>query len=322
MTILRSLPLMILALFVAAPAAVAAEDYPNRPIRLIIPFAAGGSNDVVGRVFAQALSERLGKQLVVDNRSGAGGVIGTEAAANSPPDGYTLLVISLAHAVNPWLYKLKYDPIKAFTPIGIMASGTNVLAVNPTLPVRSVKELVALAKAKPGELNYASAGVGSFQHLGAELFKLTAKVDIVHVPFRGGGPAMFDVLAGNTKIMFSSLVQTTPYIRSGQFLALGTGGAKRSPVLPDVPTIAEAGVPGYQATNWWGILAPAGTPQVIVDKVHAALNAVQDSSDTQKRLESEGADVVRMSPEEFGAFMVSEMSKWGGVVKEGGIRAE
>jgi tripartite-type tricarboxylate transporter receptor subunit TctC len=322
MNLLRSLLTAAFALVLAAPAARAADDYPNRPIRFIIPFPPGGSNDVVGRVFAQALSDRLGKQLVVENRSGAGGVVGTESASNATPDGYTLLVISLAHAVNPWLYKLKYDPIKAFVPVGIMASGTNVLAINPTLPVRSVKELVALAKEKPGELNYASAGIGSFQHLGGELFKLAAKVNIVHVPFRGGGPALLDVIAGNTKVMFSSLVQTTPYIRSGQLLALGTGGVKRSPVLPDVPTIAEAGVPGYVATNWWGILAPAGTPKDIVDKVHAALIAAQDSPETQKRLESEGAEVVHMSSEEFGAFMVTEMAKWGQVVKEGGIKAE
>jgi tripartite-type tricarboxylate transporter receptor subunit TctC len=273
-------------------------------------------------VFATRLSEKLGRQVVVDNRSGAGGVVGTEAAANAPPDGYTLLVISLAHAVNPWLYKLSYDPIKAFTPIGVMASGTNVLVVHPDLPVHSVKDLLAVAKEKPGELQYASAGIGSFQHLGGELFKLTAKVNILHVPFRGGGPAMIDVVGGHTKVMFSSLVQTTPFIRSGKLRALATGGAKRSPVLPDLPTIAEAGVPGYEATNWWGIIAPANTPKEVVDKVHAALAAVQDSPDAQKQLEGEGAEVVRMTSAEFGAFMVTEMAKWGQVVKEGGIKAE
>jgi tripartite-type tricarboxylate transporter receptor subunit TctC len=318
----RCLSLVLLALIAAAPAARAADAWPSRPIHLVIPFPPGGSNDVVGRVFAAALGDRLGETLVVENRAGAGGVVGTELVSNATPDGYTLLVISLAHAVNPWLYKLKYDPIKAFAPIGIMASGTNVLVVNPTLPVHSVRELVALAKAKPGELNYASAGIGSFQHLGGELFKLDAGVDIVHVPFRGGGPALLDVLAGNTKIMFSSLVQTTPYIRSGQLRALGTGGEARSPVLPDVPTIAEAGVPNYQATNWWGIIAPAGTPQAIIDKVHAALAAVQDAPGTQKHLASEGAVVVRMSSAEFAAFMQSEMEKWGRVVKQGGITAQ
>jgi tripartite-type tricarboxylate transporter receptor subunit TctC len=317
-----SLLALALALALAAPAARAADAYPSRPIHLIIPFPPGGSNDVVGRVFAQAIGEKIGQTVVVENRSGAGGVVGTELASKAAPDGYTLLVISLAHAVNPWLYKLNYDPIKAFTPVGSMASGTNVLAVNPTLGVKTVKELLALAKAKPGELNYASAGIGSFQHLGGELFKLDAGVNIVHVPFRGGGPALLDVIAGNTKIMFSSLVQTTPYIKSGQLLALGTGGAARSPVLPDVPTIAEAGVPNYQATNWWGIIAPAGTPKEVVEKVRAALVAAQDSPETQKRLESEGADMVRMSPQEFGAFMVSEMDKWGKVVKESGIKAQ
>ncbi len=319
---LRRILLLSLVALLAAAGAAHAQEYPSRPIHLIIPFPPGGSNDVVGRVFANALSERLGQALVVENRAGAGGVVGTELAANAAPDGYTLLVISLAHAVNPWLYGLKYDPIKAFAPVGIMASGTNVLAINPALPVRSVKELVALAKTKPGELNYASAGIGSFQHLGGELFKLAAGVNIVHVPFRGGGPALLDVLAGNTRIMFSSLVQTTPYIRNGQLIALGTGGAARSPVLPDVPTIAEAGVPGYQATNWWGILAPAGTRQEIVDKLHAALASTQDAPETQKRLETEGADVVRMSSAEFGAFVASELEKWGRVVKQGGIKAQ
>src|SRR6202171_6142643 len=185
-----------------------AQDYPSRPVRLIIPFPPGGSNDVVGRLIAIKLGDRLGKQVVVDNRSGAGGVIGTEVAAKSPPDGYTLLVISMAHAVNPWLYKLNYDPIKDFAPVGLLAKGANVVVVHPSLPVRSVGELIALAKKQPGDLQYASAGIGSFQHLGGELFKLTAGVDILHVPFRGGGPAMIDVIGGHTKAMFSSLVES------------------------------------------------------------------------------------------------------------------
>ena len=229
-------------------------------MRLIIPFPPGGSNDVVGRLIATKLGEQLGKQVVVDNRAGAGGVVGTELAAKAPNDGYTLQIVSIAHATNPWLYKLPYDPIKSFTPISILASGPNVLAINPALPVNSVKELVALAKQKPGELQYASAGVGSFQHLGGELFKLEAGVNMLHVPFKGGGPAMIDVIGGHTKLLFSSLVQTTPHIRTGKLKALGVGGSKRSSVLPDVPTIAEAGVPSYEAVNWWGLVAPAGTP--------------------------------------------------------------
>ena len=310
-----------LLLALAAPA-FAQSDYPNRPVRLIIPFPPGGSNDVVGRMIGTSLSEKLGKQVVIDNRAGAGGVVGTEIASKTPPDGYTLLVISLAHAVNPWLYKLPYDPIKDFVPIGIMGSGPNVVVVHPSLPVNSIKELIALAKKQPGELQYASAGIGSFQHLGGELFKLEAGVDILHVPFKGGGPAMIDVVGGHTKVMFSSLVQTTPHIKTGKLHALAVGSKQRSKVLPDVPTVAEAGVPSYEAVNWWGIVAPAGTPQPIIEKLHAALTAAQDSPEVEKQFASEGAVVVKKSPTEFGAFMVSEMNKWEQVVKKGGIKAE
>jgi len=318
----RSLLVAIAGLLLALGAPVAAQDYPSKPVRLIIPFPPGGSNDVVGRMIALQLSDRLGKQVVVDNRGGAGGIIGTEAAANSPHDGYTLLIISIAHAVSPWLYKLQYDPIKSFTPVAILASGPNVLVVNPELPVHSVTELIALAKQKPGELNYASAGIGSFQHLGGELFKLTAGVNMVHVPYKGGGPAMTDVLGGYTKIMFSSLVQTTPFILNGQLRALGTGGVQRNPALPDVPTIAEAGLPGYEATNWWGVVAPAGTPAAIVEKLHNEITAVQNSPQTKAQFAAQGADAVQMTSAEFGTFMEKEMNKWERVVKESGMKAE
>jgi tripartite-type tricarboxylate transporter receptor subunit TctC len=319
----RSLLLTAAGMLAALTTMAAAQaDYPNRPVRLIIPFPPGGSNDVVGRVIAQHLGDALGKQIVVDNRGGAGGVVGTEQAAHAAPDGYTLLGISLAHAVNPWLYKLPYDPIKAFAPIGIMGKGPVVLSVNPTLPVHSVKELIAMAKQKPGDLQYASAGVGSFQHLSAELFKLTAAVDLLHIPFKGGGPAMVDVMGGHTKVMFSSLVQTTPNIKSGKLRALGVGSLERSKVLPDIPTIAEAGVPGYESVNWWGIVAPAGTPAPIIEKLHAALTKAQDNPEAQKYFDNEGAVIVRMSTEEFGKYMVTEMNKWERVVKEGHIKAE
>jgi tripartite-type tricarboxylate transporter receptor subunit TctC len=306
-------------LALAAP--VAAQDYPTKPVRLVIPFPPGGSNDIVGRLVATQLSERLGKQVVVENRGGAGGVVGTEMVSKAAPDGYTLLLISLAHAVNPWLYKLNYDPIKSFTPVAMLGSGPNVLTVHPDLPVKSAKDLVALAKQKPGELQYASAGVGSFQHLGGELFKLVAGVEILHVPFKGGGPAMIDVMGGHTKILFSSLVQTTPHIRSGKLKALGVGGKKRSPVLPDVPSIADD-VPGYEAVNWWGIIAPAGTPAAIVDKLSKEIGMALNSPEVQKQFETEGADIVQMSPAEFGKFIETEMPKWERVVKEGNIRAE
>ena len=320
---LRSIMIQAAGLLLALTTSVAAQsDYPNRPVRLIIPFPPGGSNDVVGRMIATQLSEQLGKQVVVDNRSGAGGVIGTEVVSKAPNDGYTLGVISIAHSVNPWLYKLGYDPIKSFEPVGLMATGTNVLVIHPSLPARSVKELIAMAKQKPGELQYASAGIGSFQHLGTELFKLEAGINLLHVPFKGGGPSMTDVLGGHTKIMMSSLVQTTPHIKSGKLLALATGGKKRSPVLPDVPTVAEAGVPTYEALNWWGIIAPVGTPAPIIAKLHDALTKVQDMPEVQKQFDAQGASVSKMSSADFGKFMASELSKWERVVKEAGIKAQ
>lgn len=310
-----------LILLALSPCAFA-DDYPNRPVRLIIPFPPGGSNDVVGRLVAQQLSVKLGQQVYVDNRGGAGGTLGTEACATAAPDGYTICVISIAHAVNPALYTLKYDPVKSFTPISIFATGPNVLVVNPSSPVKSVKDLLDLAKQKPGELNYASAGVGSFQHLGAELFKLQAHVNLTHVPYKGGGPAMQDVVAGHVKIMFSSLIQTTPFIKSGQLIALGTGGSKRSPVLPDVPTIAEAGVPGYTAENWWGLAAPANLPKPIVDKLYSATQAALKSPELTAAFDREGAVAVEMSSAQFGDYIKSEIAKWGHVVKEGNIHAQ
>lgn len=321
MPITRSLLLKTAAFLFVLSTAAAAQDYPTKPVRLIIPFPPGGSNDVVGRLVATQLSEKLGKQVVVDNRGGAGGTTGTEIASNAAPDGYTLLVVSIAHAVSPGLYKLNYDPIKSFTPIAILASGPNVLAVHPSLPVNSVQELVALAKQKPGELQYASAGVGSFQHLGAELFKLTAKVDMLHVPFRGGGPAMTDVVGGHTKIMFSSLVQTTPNIKSGRLKALGVGSKTRNPVLPDVPPIAD-GVPGYEAVNWWGIVGPAGLPAPVVAKLHKDITAALQSPELKAAFDKQGASVVQMSSAEFAKFVETELAKWQRVVKDANIKAQ
>ena len=300
--------------------AAVAEDYPTRPIRMIIPFPPGGSNDVVGRLVARYLTDKIGQQVFVDNRGGAGGTIGTEACANAAPDGYTICIVSIAHAVNPALYTtLHYDPIKSFVPISILATGPNVLVVNPEAPFKTVKDLLAAAKANPGQLNYASAGVGSFQHLGAELFKLTAGVDLTHVPYKGGGPAMQDVVAGHVKIMFSSLVQTTPLIKSGQLRPLGTGGAERSSVLPDVPTIAESGVPGYVADNWWGIVAPAGLPQPTAAKIYASTQAALQAPELQAQFAREGAATVEMSSADFGKYIETEIVKWSRVVKEGHI---
>ncbi len=308
---------------IAAHSAVAsAQDYPVRPIRMIIPFPPGGSNDVVGRMVATKLGEKIGKQVIVDNRAGAGGVVGTEVAIAAPPDGYTLLVISLAHAVNPWLYKLKYDSLKSITPIALVGAGPNVLTVNPSLPVNSVKEFLDYAKANPGKLNMAHAGVGSFQHLGSSLFLVLTKLDIVQVPFKGGGPAMIDVIAGHSQVTMGSLVQTTPHIKSGKLRALGVGSLKRVAILPELPPIADAGVPGYEAMNWWGIVGPAGLPQAIVDKVRSDVEAVQATPELQTAFEREGAEIVKMGPADFGKFIGVELGKWEKVVKEAGIKAE
>ena len=300
----------------------AAQTYPSRPVRLIVPFPPGGSNDVVGRMIAVQLSTRLDKPVIVENQGGAGGLIGTEMAARSQPDGYTLLLVSVAYAFIPAIYKLPYDPATAFAPVAILGAGPVVIAVTSKLPVSSVKELIALAKEKPGELNYATAGVGSFQHLASELFKLQAGVDIVHIPFKGGGPAMMDVIAGNTQIAIGSLVQMLPQIKAGKLKALGVGSANRIAALPELPTISEAGVPGYEVTNWWGIVVPAGTPRSVIDRLHKDLTAVVASTETKKRFETEGAEPLSMSPDEFGRFIAAETVKWARVVKDAGIRAE
>ena len=319
----KTLSAMILVCAVALCSGMtAAQTYPSKPVRLIIPFPPGGSNDIVGRFIATKLTERLGKQVVADNRGGAGGVIGTEAAAKAEPDGHTLLIISSAYAINTSLYKLPYDPVKAFAPIGKVGTGPNVFAVHPGVPVNSVKEFIALAKEKPGQLNFASAGVGSFQHLGSELFKSMTGVDVGIVQFKGGGPAMIDVIGGHTHAALGSLIQFMPHIKSGKVKALGTGGAKRSASLPDVPTIAEAGVPGYEANNWWGIIAPAGTPRPVIDRLYKEISAILSSGDTQKVFGDQGAEVDKLGPAEFGPYIVAETAKWGKVIKEANIKAE
>ena len=318
----RTMLIATAGFLLALTASAAAQDYPAKPVRLIVPFPPGAINDTVGRIVATQISGRLGKQVIVENRSGAGGVIGTEIAANAPKDGYTLLVVSLVNAVNPWLYKLTYDPVASFSWIAAIGSAPNVLLVHPELPATSVGEFVAYAKANPGKVQYASGGVGSFQHLGGELFKLIAGVDLLHVPFKGGGPALIDVLGGHSKVVFATTITALPHVRAGKLRALGVGSRARSPVLPDVPTIAEAGVPGYEAVNWIGIVAPAGTPPAIAAKLHEEISAVLDSVEVQKQFASEGVEAMRMSSAEFAAFMAQEIGKWERVVKEGGIKAE
>jgi tripartite-type tricarboxylate transporter receptor subunit TctC len=301
---------------------LAGAQYPNKPIRLIVPFPPGGSNDIVARMLATQLAGPLGQSVVIENKGGAGGVLGTDSVAKAAPDGYSLLLISVAYAFAPALYKtLPYDPATAFAPITIVGRGPSALTVHPSVPVNTVAELIALAKKSPGKLNYASAGVGSFQHLSAALFMVQAGIDVVHVPYKGGGPAMADVMGGQAQIVMPSLIQVVPHIKSGRLKALGTSGTRRSSQLPDVPAIAET-LPGYESQNWWGVLAPAGTPQPVLDRVYGAMSEVLQSKETGKRMESEGAETVRMTPPEFGRFIAAELAKWGRVARDVGIQAE
>jgi tripartite-type tricarboxylate transporter receptor subunit TctC len=319
----RPFHLVVAALFAALGLpALAADSYPTRPVRLIIPFPPGGSNDIVGRVVAAGLSERLGKQVVADNRSGGNSIIGTGVAANAAPDGYTLLVISTSFTTNPIIHKLPYDSLKAFSWVGMMGVGPNVLAASPSLAANSVKELIALAKAKPDQVIYASTGVGSNAHFGTELFKHMTGTRMLHVPYNGGGPALIATAGGQAQICLSSLIQSIGLIRSGKLRAFGTTGAKRSPSLPDVPTIIEAGVPGYETYNWWGIAAPRGTPQPLVRRLNQEMGVVLSQPEVGKRLVNEGAEPATKSPEELGRYVADEMAKWVKVAKIAGIRGE
>jgi tripartite-type tricarboxylate transporter receptor subunit TctC len=291
-------------------------------VRIIIPFAPGGLNDILGRMIATHLTERLGKQFIPENRTGAGGVVGTEMAANAPADGYTLAISSIANALQPALYKLSFDPHKAFDAVAMFATSPNTLAVNPELPAKTVKEFIALAKSKPGDIQYASGGVGGSLHLGMELFKIVTDIDLLHIPFRGAGPASIDVIAGNTKAIMASTSSLSGHIRSGKLRGLAISMPKRIDAFPDLPTFIEAGVPKYEGGNWIGISAPAGTPKEIVALLHKEIGLLQDKPDAQKLLENRGVYVQKMTSPEFAAYIESEIAKWGRVVKDRGIKAQ
>ena len=322
----RAAPAVAVALLGLAAVALAAdpvlaEDYPSKSVRMILPFAPGGSTDLIARLVASQLSERLGKQFAVDNRAGAGGTVGTELVLNSAPDGYTLLVVSMAHAVNPWLYQLKYDMTKAFVPIAIFGTVASALVVHPSVPVTSVGEFVALARAKPGTINIGHAGIGSFQHLALANFARMAGIDIVEVPFKGGGPALVDVLGGHSQALISALISSAPHIKSGKLRGLAVTGTARHPLLPDLPTISEAGVPGYSAVNWFGLAAPTGTPQAVIVKLHKEVTAALGTQAAKDQFAKDASDIVIMSSAEFGRFIASETEKWGKVIRDANIKA-
>jgi tripartite-type tricarboxylate transporter receptor subunit TctC len=295
--------------------------FPSKPIRMIVPFPPSGSNDILARFIAQKMSERLPQQTIVDNRPGADGIIGTELAARSPADGHTLLIISISYTMNPAIHKLPYDPVKAFAPIGQIASGPNVICSHPSFAAQNVKDLIALARAKPGELRYATSGIGGVNHFQGELFNNLAKVKLTHIPYKGGGPSMLDVMTGQVEVVVGTLIQALPHIRSGKLKPLGVGSAQRSPILPQVPTIAET-VPGYDGSIWWGVLAPAGVPAPIVSKLNSEINAILREPEMAKRLSSDAAEPVTTTPEAFGKLVMDDVAKWGRIAKQANIRAE
>ena len=303
-------------------AAAAGQSYPEKPLRLIVPFPPGGSNDVVARVIGAQLSERLGQTVLIDNRGGAGGTIGINAAGKSAPDGYTLLLASVGYPLSIALGAMPRESLQWFVPVASIGTGPSVLVVPVALPVQSMQELIALAKSRPGAMNAGSAGAGSFQHLATELFRLRTGIDIVIVQYKGGGPALVDTIAGQVQMNVGSVVQNLPHVRSGKLRALGIGGSKRIAAMPEVPTFAEAGVVGAEANNWWGILAPVGIPPAALGRLQQAMNAVLDSAEIHKRMEHEGAEVMRMSAAQFGELVAAETMKWSQVVKQAGMKVE
>ncbi|MFL6806453.1 MAG: Bug family tripartite tricarboxylate transporter substrate binding protein [Xanthobacteraceae bacterium] len=301
-----------------------AQDYPTRPITLVVPYAAGGGNDVMARTVADTMSRVLGQQIVVENRAGAGGTIATRQVAKSAPDGYTLVIGGTGTlAVNPTLYgNVGYDPRKDFAPVGLIGTSALIILVHPSIPARSIRELIDLAKQEPGKLNYASAGVGSGIHLGTALFEHMADVKLTHVPYRGTGPALTDLLGGHVAVYFSSLPSAVGIVKDGKVRALGVTGSKRSPVFPDMPTVAEAGLPEYEAVLHYGIAAPAGTPRPIVDKLNAALRTAVAAPETQQRMATEGTEPLASTPEEYAADIDREETKWSAIVRQSGAKAE
>jgi tripartite-type tricarboxylate transporter receptor subunit TctC len=314
--------LLLAVLAVAAPAQ--AQSYPDKPIKLVVPFAPAGATDVLARIVGQKLSELEKQPVIVDNRAGAGGNIGSDAVAKAAPDGYTLLMGAVGtHAINVSLYKkMPYDPVKDFIPVVLVATVPNVLVVPASLPVNSVKELIAYGKANPGKLNFGSSGNGTSIHLSGELFKSMTGMDMQHVPYKGSGPATVDLLSGQVQMMFDNLPSAMPNIKSGKLKALAVTSAKRSPSLPDVPTIAEAGVPGYEAPSWFGILVPKGTPPEIVAKLNTDINKILAMPDTKKKFLEQGAEPAGGTPEQFAALINSEIPKWAKVVKASGAQID
>jgi tripartite-type tricarboxylate transporter receptor subunit TctC len=312
--------LLLILLAMSACTAAQAQQYPAKPIRMIVPFTPGGSTDVIARVIAQKIGESLGVQVVIDNRAGAGGNIGVEMAAKAPPDGYTLVMGHIGTmAVNPTLYKkLPYDPLRDFAPVALVALVPNLMAVHPALPVRNVKELIALARANPGRLNYGSSGAGGTPYLACEYFKLAAKLNITHVPYKGAAPMAADLAGGQVEMTITGIPSLLPFVKANRVRVLAVTTAQRIAFMPDVPTVAEAALPGFEAVSWYGVLAPAATPKEIVARLNSEIVKAAANPDTAERLSAEGANPSAGTPEQFGAFIKSEIARWGKVIKATG----
>ncbi len=314
-------------LFVFGPCVASAalsQDYPSRPIRIIVPFPAGGTADLLARQIGQTMSEALRQQVVIENRPGAGGNIGADLAAKSKPDGYTLLMGTVStHAINPNLYpKMPYDPVKDFAPVTMVARMPNLLVVHPSVPASNVAELIALAKTRPGALAFASAGNGTTQHLAGELFKKMAGVDMIHVPYKGNAPAVTDLVGGQVQVMFDNIPVSLQQVRAGKLRALAVTGPARSPVLPELPTLAEAGLPGYSITSWFGLYAPSGTSPQIIERLNREANKALATAQIRRRLTDQGIEPAGGTPGQFADFMRAELVKWGKIVRESGARVE
>ena len=321
MSTYRRVVAVVIAVLLAAPGLVAAQSYPSKPLRIIVPFPPGAATDITGRFIAQKLGEALGQQAIVDNRPGANGTIGLELAAKAPPDGHTLVIGQTGNlAISPGLTKVGYDPVRDFSPVSLLIASPHVLAAHPSLPVRSLKDVIALARARPGQLNYASTGSGSAGHLGMELLKKATGMNIVHVPYKGGTPGLMDLAAGHVALMFTSVLSTSQV--GNRVRRLAVGSLQRSPSLPDVPTIAELGYPGFEVISWWGILGQAAMPKDIVARLHGEVVKAMASPDAQKRIGALGADIKTNTPAEFAAYIRSEQAKWGQAIKDSGARVD
>ena len=312
-----------LAVAAASVNAISADNYPSKPVRLVVPFAPGGGNDIAARFVAQRLTESFGESAVVDNRAGAGSTIGTDIVAKSVPDGYTLLVVHNAIAINQTLYpKLPYDTVRDFAQVAMIGATTNTLVVNPNVPARSTRELIALAKAKPGSLNYASTGAGGTAHLAMEYFRLETGTNLTHIPYKGTAPGLTDVVANQVQVMISALPGSVPFINSKRVIALATTGAKRSAFLPDLPTLSESGVPGYQFDTWYGLHAPAKVPKEIINKLNAEIVKALSRPEAKDQLFKQGLEVLITTPEEFTKFVRAEVAKMARIIKASGAKPE